>query len=297
MSRDAPAPLFELIAAGERASGGVIGVAATVLATGRHIGFREDELFPAASVIKLPILVALYEEVVRGTVDLTERVTYRAAGRVAGSGVLQDLDDGLALTVRDLATLMITVSDNTATDLLLERVGKDAVEATMRRQDLHSVRIPFSIRELLMELVDMDHRGPGGYEELRRRLRVSAGSGGRSVIAEESDRATPRDLCRLLELLESRAILDGPSCGAILDTLQRTKADTRIPALLPKGTIVAHKTGTIRGVRNDVGVVYGPSGVYALAILSRGRRPGRPGRPRAGGDLARQPRGIRPPRR
>ncbi len=270
MRPSAPTPLFERIAAGERTSGGFIGIAATLLATGRHFGYREDQLFPTASVIKLPVLIALYEEVVRGTVDLGERVTYRDVGRVAGSGVLQDLDDGLALTLRDLATLMITVSDNTATDLLLDRVGKGAVEAAMRRHDLGSVRIPFSIRELLMELVDMDPEQPGGYEELRRRLRESAGSGGRSVIPEESDRAIPRDLCRLMELLESRAILDEPSCAAILDTLARTKADTRIPALLPKGTVVAHKTGTIRGVRNDVGVVYSPRGPYAIAILSRG---------------------------
>ena len=273
MTEKAPAALFERIAEGERATGGTIGIAATLLATGRHIGYREDELFPTASVIKLPLLVALYEEVLRGTVDLSERVTYRTAGRVAGSGVLQDLDDGLALTMRDLATLMITVSDNTATDLLLERVGKDAVEDTMRRYGLDSVRIPFAIRELLMELVDMDPAEPGGYDELRRRLRQSAGSGGRAVITEETDRATPKDLCRLLELIESCAVLDGPSCAAILDTLQRTKTDTRIPALLPKGTIVAHKTGTVRGIRNDVGVVYSPVGPYAAAVMSRGVRP------------------------
>jgi len=246
-----------------------VGVTATQLGTGHHIGLREDELFPLASLVKAPILVALYDAVRAGEIDLGERVVYRASTRVPGSGVLQDLDDGLALTVRDVAMLMIAISDNTAADLLLERVGKRRVESVMERCGLASIRVPFSIRELFEELTDLPG---GGYEELRERLRVTAGSGGRAVIAEQTDRGTPRDLCRLFELLERRAILDEASCTAVLDILKRTKTDTRVPGLLPKGTIVAHKTGTIRGVRCDAGVVYAPNGPYAVAILSKGVR-------------------------
>lgn len=244
-----------------------MGLAATQLTGGRHLGVREDELFPLASLVKVPILVALYGEVRRGTIDLAERIAYRRETRVPGSGVLQDLDEGLAPTVRDLATLMVTVSDNTAADLLLERVGKRTVEVCMARIGCASVRLPFSIRELFEELTD----APGAdYDTLQQLLRRSAGRGGRAVVADQTVRATPRDICRLFELLEGRAILDAPSCDAVLDILKRTKTDTRIPALLPKGTIVAHKTGTIRGVRCDAGVVYAPSGPYAVAILSRG---------------------------
>lgn len=217
--------------------------------------------------MKVPILVALYEAIRGGEIDPRERVRYAEATRVPGSGILQDLDDGLELTVRDVATLMIAISDNTAADLLLARVGKPRVEAVMDRAGVSSIRVPFSIRELFEELVDL----PGGsYEELRQRLRVSAGSGGRAVIADETDRGTPHDLCKLFELLEGRAILDDASCAAVLDILRRTKADSRIPALLPQGLLVAHKTGTIRGVRCDAGVVYAPNGPYAVAILSKG---------------------------
>ncbi len=260
---------LERAAALARAAGGVVGFSATRLADGWHVGLREDELFPTASVIKVPLLVALFEESLAGRADLAERVTYRAAEKVPGSGVLQDLDDGLTLTLRDLAMLMITVSDNTATDLLLARVGKERVEAAMGRHGLASVRIPFSIRELLHELVDLPP-DPSLYEEARRRLRVSAGSGGRAIDPAASDRATPRDLCRLLELIERRAILDPPSCDAILDMLERQKFDTIIPARLPRGTVIAHKTGSLRGVRNDVGVVHAACGPYAVAICSRG---------------------------
>ena len=155
-------------------TGGIIGVAATQLATGRHIGYREDQLFPTASVIKLPLLVTLYEDAIAERIDLSERVTYHGDTKVAGSGVLQYLDDGLNPTLRDLSVLMMSVSDNTATDLLFDRVGKARIEATMERLGLPSIRVPFDIREMLMELVDMDHAKPGGYEELRRLLRISA---------------------------------------------------------------------------------------------------------------------------
>jgi beta-lactamase class A len=251
------------------ATGGIVGVAATQLATGRHIGYREDELFPTASVIKLPLLVTLYEDAIAGRIDLSERVTYRDDTKVAGSGVLQYLDDGLAPTLRDLSVLMMSVSDNTATDLLFDRVGKPRIEATMDRLGLASIRVPFDVREMLMELVDMDHTQPGGYDELRRLLRLSAGSGGRSMIADQADRATPADMCRLLGLIESHAILDADACTAIIELMKRIQSATRIPGLLPKGTVVAHKTGSYRRLRNDVGIVYAPNGPYAVALFAR----------------------------
>jgi len=251
------------------ATGGIVGVAATQLGTGRHIGYREDELFPTASVIKLPLLVTLYEDAIAGRIDLAERIAYRGETRVAGSGVLQYLDDGLDPTLRDLSVLMMSVSDNTATDLLFDRVGKARIEVTMDRLGLSSIRVPFDIREMLMELVDMDHTKPGGYDELRRLLRISAGSGGRSMIPDEADRTTPADMSRLCELIESRAILDDRSCTEILELMKRIQSATRIPGLLPKGTVVAHKTGSYRRLRNDVGIVYAPNGPYAVAIFAR----------------------------
>ena len=250
-------------------TGGIIGVSATQLATGRHFGYREHELFPTASVIKLPLLVTLHEDAIAGMIDLDERVVYRADTKVAGSGVLQYLDDGLSPTLRDLAVLMMSVSDNTATDLLFDRVGKDRIEATMDRLGLPSIRAPYDIREMLMELVDLDHAQPGGYEELRRRLRLSLGSGGRSMVPEQADRSTPADMCRLLELIESQAILDEAACGAILELMKRIQSAARIPGLLPKGTVVAHKTGSYRRLRNDVGIVYAPTGPYAIALFAR----------------------------
>jgi beta-lactamase class A len=122
---------------------------------------------------------------------------------------------------------------------------------------------------MLMELVDMDHSMPGGYDELRTRLRLSAGSGGRSMIPDQADRATPADMCRLLERIESRTILDPGACTAIIELMKRIQSGTRIPGLLPKGTVVAHKTGSYRRLRNDVGIVYAPNGPYVIALFAR----------------------------
>lgn len=251
------------------ATGGIVGISATQLASGKHIGYRESEPFPTASVIKLPLLVTLYEDAIAGRIDLSERVSYHGDTRVAGSGVLQYLDDGLNPTLRDLAVLMMSVSDNTATDLLFDRVGKTRIEQTMDRLGLTSIRTPFDIREMLMELVDMEHSQPGGYDELRRRLRLSMGSGGRSMIPAQADRSTPADMCRLLELVESRAILNEDACTRIVELMKRIQSAARIPGLLPKGTVVAHKTGSYRRLRNDVGIVYAPNGPYAIAIFAR----------------------------
>lgn len=256
-------------------AGGVFGVSATHLGTGEHFAYNEDALFPLASVVKLPLLVALYAEARAGRLDLTERVAYRPADAVAGSGVLQHLDEGLAPTLRDLAVLMIIASDNTAADLLLGRVAKDNVERVMGELGLVSIRVPMGIHEMFCDLVDMTpEEGRAQPAELRARLRVSAGSGGRSIVPEEGDRGTPRDLCRLFELIESRAILDAAACADILDICKRQQASSRIPARLPVGTAAAHKTGSIRGVRNDAGVVYAPGGPYAIALLSRALRDG-----------------------
>jgi beta-lactamase class A len=250
------------------ASGLAIGISATRLSDGKHIGIREDQLFATASCIKVPILVAVYERFLAGRLNIDERIVVGRESRVAGSGVLQFLDVGLQPTLRDLTVLMVVLSDNTATDLLLERVSKRQVESLMHAYGLSAIRIPFTRREELMGLVDMNPSQPGGYDELRARL-ARIGTDVTCVTSSNVGTSTPRHMCRLLELLASQAILDSSSCRTIFDLMAMVPVATRIPALLPRGTIVAHKPGSLRGVRNDVGVVLAPSGPYAVAIFAR----------------------------
>jgi len=209
-----------------------VALAATRISDGRHVALRERDVFPLASLVTLPILITRYAQAHAGRIDLTGRVAYRVADRVPGSGAPQDLGDGPRLTVRDLASLMIAISDNTAADLLLARLGKDLVERTMAELGASSVWVPLSIRELFEELTDAKGADYGTRGE---RLRLSAGSGGKAVIAEQTVRATPFDICSLFERLERGALLDAVSCEYVLGILQRTKTDTRILALLSKG--------------------------------------------------------------
>src|SRR5258708_35720219 len=87
------------------------------------------------------------------------------------------------------------------------------------------------------------------------------------MIPDQADRTSPADMCRLLELIESRAILDDDACTAIIELMKRIQSATRIPGLLPKGTVVAHKTGSYPRLRDDRGIDYAPNGAYAEGFL------------------------------
>ena len=111
--------------------GGTVGVMVHDLGSGLELTYNHDQMYPTASTLKTPLLYELFRQADAGKVDLAERVTLSHATRTPGSGVLQDLDEGLQPTIRDLAELMIIVSDNWATDMVYARIGKEAMKATL----------------------------------------------------------------------------------------------------------------------------------------------------------------------
>lgn len=250
---------------------GVVGVAARDLASGAEVAVNADEPFPTASVMKVPILFELYRQAEAGQVDLDRRVPYGAAHKVPGSGVLQDLAYGLAPTVKDLATLMITVSDNTATDMVLDLVGFAPLNDTLGRLGLARTAIPFSTRGLLYSMVGLDTANPAHtYDLFLERSRAGRVDWGSRVFADTGNNVTtPRDLNRLLEIIERRERLSDASCTAMLDIMKAQKYNTIIPLHLPAGVAVAHKTGSLRGVRNDAGIVYAPDGPYLISLFAK----------------------------
>lgn len=263
------------VIAGVAGEGVEVGVYARHFATGREIAVNADARFPTASTVKVPILFALYREAAAGRVDLSRRVALEARHRVAGSGVLQDLDPGLEPTLRDLATLMITVSDNQATDLLYELLGGATIQAVAHEIGMTNTSTPRSIRAMLHDLVGMDAENPAHtYAMNRERLRTApANVGGWSFgTGDDNDVSTPRDMVTLLARLHAGRDPSLEACAAMVDILKRQKYNTIIPLLLPSEVEVAHKTGSIHGVRNDVGIVYAPEasgGPYAVALMSR----------------------------
>ena len=250
---------------------GVVGVAARDLAGGAEVAVNADEPFPTASVMKVPILFELYRQAEAGRVDLDRRVPYGPEQRVPGSGVLQDLAYGLAPTVKDLATLMITVSDNTATDMVFDLIGAEPLDETIRGLGLTRTAIPLGTRGLLYSMVGLDTANPAHTYDLFLE-RSKAGQidwGSRALADTDNNVSTPRDLNRLLEIIERRERLSDASCAAMLDILKRQKYNTIIPLHLPAEVAVAHKTGSLRGVRNDAGIVYAPDGPYLISLFAK----------------------------
>jgi beta-lactamase class A len=120
---------------------GKVTFALTDLSTGSHLGLDEGDVMPTASLIKVPVLVALYRAADEGRLALTDRTTYRQEHRCLGSGVLSRMTPGAEMTVRDAATLMIIISDNSATNMCIDLVGLEFVNETMRSLGLERTSI------------------------------------------------------------------------------------------------------------------------------------------------------------
>jgi beta-lactamase class A len=228
---------------------GEFGCFAKNLTTGQVIGYRADAVMPTASVIKICVLCELYRQTDAGLVDLAERRTVTAQDWWGGSGVLKEFAPGLAPTVADLARMMIIVSDNVATGMLVRLLGKDQINATMRSWGLPET-------ELIWK-----HK-PGGD------MRDYAVS-------------TPQELARLMELIATDAVLTPQACSAMRDHLSRQQYLDQIPRFLPYNpyaeyvgapqvATVANKTGFYPGIRADAAIV--ASGRTRLVIATMNER-------------------------
>lgn len=264
----------EAMAEFQRRIAGTFGVMVHDFSTGAELTWNHDEVFPTASTMKVPLLYEVYRQSQEGMLDLSSRVTLRPDQRVPGSGVLQHLDVGLQPTVRDLAELMTIVSDNYATDLLYNMVGRERLATTLAELGLEQTHLPHTTWQILCQLGGIDpHDSTLTYEELESRLEEGphdADSGDVGNL-EEYDRSSPADMVRLLELIEQGHGISDESRQAIIDILKHQNFNTIIPGRLPDdaGIETAHKTGSVRGVRNDVGIVYAPGVRYAIAIMSK----------------------------
>ena len=250
---------------------GIVGVAAKHLHTGQEFSHNAKVVFFTASTLKVPLLAELYRQVDEGIIDLTKRVELTDDLRVPGSGVFKELASGLQPTVRDAAMLMIIISDNTATDILYDIVGRGNLEATMKKWGLMQTHIPMSVRQLLYSAVDLDPENADHTLALcsDRLFNGKFNLSSDAYDETKSDVSSPADMARLLELLHSGEILSAESTQGALDILKRQQLRTVIPHALPVGTSAAHKTGSYLGVRADVGIVYAPNGPYTVAIMAK----------------------------
>jgi beta-lactamase class A len=239
---------------------GRLGIAVVDLASGEtRAAINADERFPTASTIKTAVLVEAWQQIEDGRLAIGGVVELRKEDKVGGAGVLNRMHDGLALTIGDLLHLMIALSDNTATNLLIARVGTSRVNAKLDALGLTNTR--------LFRPTFRDGRADA-LPELEREYGLGM--------------STPREMARLMAAIGRGQVVSAEACERMLATLRAQQDRAMIPRAIPAapGVQIANKTGTDeekhpgpdgvrRHVRADAAVVTGPGFGYAIAIFAR----------------------------
>ncbi len=217
---------------------GVLAVAIVDLTTGQKYLLHADEVLPTASSIKIAILAELYRQAQQGKLKLGDLYTLQSSDLVGGSGIAEALTPGVTrLTIRDVAALMISVSDNSATNIIIDRVGMENVNALLDSLGLTRTRLR------------------------RKMMDVKAAGEGRENIA------TPREMVMLLEALYHGKVLNKQMTGDFFALLSVHK-ESYIPRELPEDLRVANKPGELEGVRNDSGIVFTGNRPFAISVMT-----------------------------
>lgn len=233
--------------------GGHLGIAAKNLMTGDTLGINAHDKFPTASAIKLPIMVEYFYQVADGKISPEQTVTLADSNKWGGSGVLQYFLGSSPIKLADAMMLMITLSDNTGTNLVIDALGTShderltAVNDRMKMLGLHNTR-------LLNKLMSWQTK-KNSPESLRYGIGV----------------ATPMDMVRLLEMIWRGQLVSAAASKEMMEILSHQQVNSMIPRLLPfestDSLVVAHKTGSVTGVRVDVGLVLSNRASFAVAIF------------------------------
>lgn len=240
------------------ASGIQAGVAVWHVETEEQVDVNGSQPFPMASVFKIPILAMAGLQLKQGKINLDDRVTLKTEDKSAGSGILPFFDEGVSPTVRDLLTLMIIISDNTATDMNIEMLdGPQVIEGYMHELGLNSIYFKMNCKDLLKSLFPPEVRDLPVEE-------ISEWSNKHGILYDglafslspENNVSTANDMTRLVHMLYQGEIVEGGIKDELLGIMLKQQFNARLPRFLPHGTKFAHKTGTIGGIRNDSGVIY-----------------------------------------
>jgi beta-lactamase class A len=208
---------------------GVVGYSIVDLTSGERIGHLDAATFPTASAIKLAIVYELFKQAEEKRIDLEEKITLDRRQAVGGTGVLVEMGTP-TLSIRDYAVLMVTLSDNTATNVLIDRVGMDRIAARMQGLGLNGTK-------------------------LRRHMMDTA-----AARRGDENVSTPDELARLLRTMNETM----PDAIALL----KKPKENRLRRGLPEGVASADKSGELEGVRVDAGVVYAKNRPYVLCVMT-----------------------------
>jgi beta-lactamase class A len=228
---------------------GVMGVAILDLSDSRILLRNADQVFPTASSIKLAILLELYRQDqearggAQGKAKLNDLYTFDPKDLIEDSQIMAGLTPGVSrITNRDLAQFMVAVSDNAATNILYDRVGKDNVNAMLR--------------------------GLGLSKTMLRRKMIDIAAARRG----DENVATPQEMVRLLEAVHKGKALNKETTAEFIKQLSTLKKNSYLSALLPDGVQVADKPGDLDGVRTDSGIVFAPNRPFAISVMTAWNR-------------------------
>ncbi|HEY6450630.1 MAG TPA: serine hydrolase [Candidatus Cybelea sp.] len=216
---------------------GAIALDVLDLSTGYNAGFNAAKSMPAASTIKVPVMVEVFTQLEAGRFDLQHRVTLEAADKDFGSGELADAPVGTTYPVSVLVEKMIDISDNTATNMLIRLVGRRNINRKMTELGLVRTRLGGDVRT-------------DGWS-IRQTLRTS-----------------PADLVRLLMLMARRELVDAWSSNEMIAILEADRYNTLLPEPLPGDVPIAHKTGSLYDTLNDAGIVFASATPYVIAVMT-----------------------------
>ncbi len=229
-------------------AGGTWGIYIENLTTNESWSHLPDESFYAASVIKIPIMMAAYEAHHQGDFSMEDELTLRAEDIVGGAGVLQHMTPGTKLTIYDVITLMIIQSDNMATNMIIDLVGKEQIQQTMR---------------------DIGLKNSTFYNKL---MTVPVEREGVNLI-------TAADMNQMMKVIAKGNYTSVYACEHMIKVMKRQQHTERLPARLPRQTSsiigaesdwsIAHKTGSVTGVVHDVGILYVEDQSVLATVLSK----------------------------
>lgn len=242
--------LDEKIRAEISAFKGKVTLFAKNLDTGASYGLAADERVRTASTIKVPIMAATFALVAEGKAKWSDELVLTKEKKISGAGILPDFGDGLRMTLRDAVHLMIMLSDNTATNLVLDHITADAVNEQLEKFGLKLTR---SLRKI----------GGGGESQAFAEAwnKKPDGSSSRYGIGV----STPREMVELLEKIERGSIVSPEACKEMIAILKRQQYHDGI-ARRVKGIETATKPGALDALRSDIGILYTKRGRIALAI-------------------------------
>ena len=223
---------------------GKVGVAVKHLTTGEEFYYHPDDPMPTASLIKVSVMVEAYRQAAEKRIDLNQLLTLRKEDQVPGSGILTQLSPGLQLSIRDAIRLMIALSDNTATNLVLDQIGLPSTAQTMEKMGYPNTKI---------------------HSKVFRR--------DTSVFAERSKQfglgsTTAREMMSLVTQIQKKEVVSPEACDAMLGHLRACQDPNKFPRYLPEGVRVAFKSGSVDDCRTAAGILYTPSGPIALCVLT-----------------------------